>query len=76
MTSHAVAAGIFVIVVIETVAPVGRSVASEQGDDAFALHIGGRLDAGEVEEGLGKVDILNQVGVDGSRLNDARPFGQ
>ena len=64
---------IFVVVIIELLAPVGRGLPCENRLQAAPLHLGGRRQSGHVEKGLGVVDVRDQRLAHGAGLGDAGP---
>jgi len=48
---------IFIVMVVEGVAPILRFPALEDWNEACALHVGWHLDSGDIKEGFGKVQI-------------------
>ena len=64
---------VFVVVVVELLAPVGRSLTRENRLQAAPLHLGGRRQSGHVEEGLGVVDVRDQCLAHGAGLGHAGP---
>ena len=57
--AHAVRHGIFVVMVVQAVAPVRRRLALENGQEGAALHLGRRGKSGHRKEGRGVVDVLD-----------------
>ena len=47
--------------VVEALAPVGGRLALEQRHQAAALHLGGNRHAGGIEEGLGEIEVGDDV---------------
>ena len=50
-------------------APVGRRFSAKQRRERKALHVVGLFGAGDVEEGLGEVEIGNEIGIGGVGLD-------
>ena len=73
MTVDHVRARVLVVVVVDRLAPVARILAAQERGQAAALHLLGWRDAGDVEEGLGEVDVLYEVLVDGTGLGRSGP---
>ena len=66
-------AGVFIIVIVEVFAPVGRGLAFQKRHEAAALHFRWYVEPGGVEKGLGEVEVGDDVGVDRPRQGDAGP---
>ena len=52
------------------------SVPSSSGTKTLALHVVGDFDSGDVEEGLGEIEVGNDIVVDRTGLDPARPADQ
>ena len=70
---HAVRRGVLVVLVIEGGAPVGGARAAKDREEAVALHALGDGLAGGGEEGLGEIEIRDDVLAHGAGLRDAGP---
>ena len=64
-----VMAGVVIVAVVETRAPVGGRFAAQQRDERTALHRGRDGQAGEVEEGGREVDVRHELRGDDARLD-------
>ena len=68
-----VPAGVFVVVIVVGGAPVVGCVAFEDGDEAGSLHVVGDVGSGDVEKGLGKVEVGYDVAVYAAGLDLSGP---
>ncbi len=59
--ADAVGGGVLVIMVVHRVPPVGRGFAFQQRDEAASLHVRRLLCAGDIEKGLGEVEVHHDV---------------
>ena len=69
---HTVSAG-FVVVIVMSFAPVGRRFSAKQWRECKALHVAGLFGTSDIEEGLGEVEIGNEIGIGGVGLDLAGP---